>query len=149
MKYYKVNYSTVIKTSKERLWTLMAERFGEIAKFSKSVEKSEYGSDQRAGVGTSRYRRLSNDGFIKETITIWEEHKEFEFEIEETTMPVENGSRINFKFSSQNGKTTNVNVEGIYRLKHLPFLSPVIKPMMLRTIREMISDFEQTLVAEN
>lgn len=142
MKYYSVSIKEIVNASREQFWNVLANRFGEISQLSNGVKDSKYISDQKEGVGTTRHCVFPNKGFAKEEVTIWEEPEEFEFQILDTSMPMEKGGKLNFKLKPISGEQSEVNVFGTFRLKKMAFLSPLLKPILKKIIRQMISDIE-------
>lgn len=147
MKFYQVDFEKTIKASKADIWHVLAERFGDIGNISRNVLRSEYISEKHSGVGTTRYCELPKNGFLKESVTKWDALDEFEFEIQESSMPMEKGGKLNFKLTEKAPDQTKIRVAATFRLKYLPFLSPLLKPMMLKIISGMLKDFEKELEA--
>ena len=145
MKYYTVNFEKVIKSNEQSFWKLIAKRFGEIGEISKGVIRSKYVTDKREGIGTTRYCELPRNGFMKEAVTIWEEPNELEFEILESSIPMEKGGKLNFKMKPLEGEKLQIKVYGTFRLKTFGFLSPLLKPVLLKIIKDMLNDFENEL----
>ncbi|MEN0047667.1 MAG: SRPBCC family protein [Bacteroidota bacterium] len=140
MKHYSVNYSKIINANRKEIWQVLAEHFGTIGDYSKGVLRSFYVSAQRKGIGTTRYCELPKAGFMREQVVIWKELEEFGFEILETSMPLSSGSALYFRLQALDFQRTKIKVEGTFRLQYLPFLSPLLKPKLRKTIEQMLVD---------
>ncbi|MEP2772426.1 MAG: SRPBCC family protein [Fulvivirga sp.] len=148
MEYYSVTYEQTINASQVKVWNILANRFGEIGSISDSIKNSVYVDNIKEGIGTKRHCKLSPFGYAVETVTIWNEPNEFEFEIEETSMPMEKGGKLHFDLISLSDTQTKILVNATFRLKVVGFLSPLMKPMLLKIIKTMLSDFESHLNKE-
>lgn len=145
MKYYSVTYKKDLNCNSEIFWSVLAKRFGDIGEISKGVLWSKYLTEEHEGIGTTRYCELPRNGFMKETVTKWNEPNEFEFEILESSMPMEKGGKLNFKVEQLGSENIRIQVLGTFRLKRLGLLSPLLKPALLKIIKRMINDFENEI----
>lgn len=68
-KFYQVEAATLINSSKENVWKILAVDFGNIYRYTENVERSKYLGHQTEGIGTQRLCELKGGGFMKEEIT--------------------------------------------------------------------------------
>ncbi|MEM7738631.1 MAG: hypothetical protein AAF267_22905 [Deinococcota bacterium] len=143
-----LSYVTTLYVSKQQLWQVLAERFGEIGEISAGVVSSSILTDTKAGVGTTRYCQLPNRGFMQERVTVWQEETTFAFEIERSSLPLEAGATLTFHLYALNLAMTKVIVSGEYRLKRVAWLSPLFHSILRHVIKTMLHEFREAIHAD-
>ncbi|MEM6428870.1 MAG: SRPBCC family protein [Deinococcota bacterium] len=142
-----LSYVTTLDVSKQQLWQVLAQRFGEIGEISAGVVSSSYLTDTTTGIGTTRYCQLSHRGFMQERVTIWQEETTFAFEIERSSLPLEAGATLTFHLHALNLTTTEVIVSGEYRLKRAARLSPLFRPVLRHVVKTMLAEVRAAIHA--
>ena len=128
----------------KQVWKSVALNFGNVAEYNPAVDRSEFISDIRAGVGTKRLCHVDPKGFLKEEITQWEEGKSFELEVTETSFPMDRIVSL-FTFTPSGNKTI-LQQDFWYRMKFpMGWMSRMMKKQMQKTLIEGLEGLDYYL----
>lgn len=130
--------------SLEKVWNSVAVEFGNVADYNPSIKTSFIESEIQSGLGTIRHCDFQTKGFIKESITKWQENQYFELSFTSSSVPMA-VLRSRFTFTEKNHKTL-LEQEFWYRMKP-PFslLSGLMKGKMRKTLVDGLMGLEKHL----
>jgi len=135
-KFRNVELDIIVNASKEELWDLTFNRFGEVNVFNPVIEGSHYVSASKGEVGCERQCDLDSKGaHVIERIVDATGHDTFELEIIGGNMPMMEQAFARFYFDEIGPNKTKVRMEMRFRAKPA-FIGILMAPM----IRNMLSD---------
>jgi len=146
MKFYTIKVVSTLHGDVSDLWNMLALNFGNIAHFSADLKESRYLSKRITGIGTARHCIMINGGFMKEEITEWVASESLAFQIIDSSIPLQKGSSLSFKFKQINTDKIYILVKGKYRLSRFGFLSPILQPKMKQLINNYLKDIQNAIV---
>ena len=144
-KFKEVNLEMVVNTSKEELWDLTFNRFGEVNVFNPVIEGSHYTSEAKGEVGCERQCDLdSKGGHVVERIVDATGHDTFEIEIVGGNMPMMEKAFARFHFNETAPNRTHVKLEMRFRSKPA-FMAPLMAFMMKGMLADMLKGLKYHL----
>jgi len=111
----KLIYTVNINSPKSKSWKILAD-FSNLD-WTATVTDAHYINEKRAGVGMARHCNLSNDGYIVERITQWNEGSGFTYAIDDASDPISNDSYAVWRINGDD-KQSKVTFEVNYKLKY-------------------------------
>lgn len=112
----------------ERVWAALA-RLDALHEIDPGVERSELCSNDSQGIGASRHCDLRAGGWFRDRVTVWQPHREIEFELHECSLPVRR-LRHHYTLTPDEGGT-RVDQEQEYELKYGP-LGAILDVLVVR-----------------
>ncbi len=131
-----VHIDIIVNTSKEELWDLTFNRFGEVNVFNPVIEGSHYTSEAKGEVGCERHCAIDSKGtHVLERIVDATGHDSFEIEIVGGNMPMMEAAFARFNFEDVAPNKTQVHL--VMRFRSKPAF---MAPLMAIMIKGMLSD---------
>lgn len=126
----------------EKVWEQVALGFGNVCLYNPEIDKSNFESQSKQGVGTIRHCEPKGGGFLKEEIIEWKELENFKLKMISTSFPM---AMIESKFSFQErNNNTVVTQEFWYRMKSpMGWISGLMKGKMRKTLENGLNGLQK------
>jgi hypothetical protein len=147
-KFRKVTIGVDINASKEEVWDVLFNRFGEVNNFNPLIEGSQPSNDISGEVGAERICDLDSKNAIHEKITGARGNESFDVDIIKGNMPFINKAKATFDLKAVNENQTNVNLIMNFTAKPA-FMVPMMKIMMPKMLRKMLIGLKYHLETDN
>ena len=140
-----INLDIIVNASKEEIWDLTFNRFGEVNVFNPIIEGSHYVSEAKGAVGCERQCDMDSKGtHVVERIIDATGHDTFEIEIIGGNMPMMEKAYARFSFDEIGANKTRVRLEMRFRSKPA-FMWPLMSMMMKRMMPDMLKGLKYHL----
>jgi len=136
-KFRKVTIDVDINASKDEVWDVLFNRFGEVNKFNPLIEGSRPTNDVSGEVGAERICDLDSKNSIHEKITGARGHESFDVDIIKGNMPMIDKAKATFDLKAVNENQTNVSFTMNFTAKPA-FMAPMMKIMMPKMLSKML-----------
>ena len=135
------NMSVHIHAPKEKVWEKMSD-FGEVEKWTRSVNKSYIVSPKKEGEGMERVCEIPRYGSIREKITWWEPDKGLTYEAKN---PITKFARNTWTIKG-NGEDSVLSIRPEFEVKY-GFLGRlmelwILKPQLKKQLPEVLAEFK-------
>lgn len=143
-----VEGTVLIYASKEEVWDLLVNRFGEINIFNPMISGSHYVAGPLGLVGCERICQMPNGKHIRERITKISGHDCFEVDIIEGGLPMLSEMKATFQLKERNEELIEVRmtIKYVSRPRFLWFL---IKSSLQNAIFKLLSGLKYNLETGN
>ena len=136
-KFKNVTIDVSINASKEDVWDLVFNRFGEVNVFNPLIEGSERTNDIQGEVGAERKCDLDSKNSIHERIVSARGNDSFDVDIIKGNMPMIDKAHATFDLTALNENKTKVTFTMNFTAKPA-FMAPMMKIMMPGMLRKML-----------
>lgn len=126
-----------VNSSKEDVWDLLFNRFGEVNVFNPLIEGSHHSSGQKGEVGVERVCNLDAKNDIREKITAASGTDSFDVDIIEGGMPMMDTMKATFNFKAIDVNQTLISFTMKYNTKPR-FMANLMKGMMKKMLSKML-----------
>ena len=136
-KFRKVTIEVDINASKDEVWDILFNRFGEVNNFNPLIEGSQPTNDVKGEVGAERKCDLDSKNSIHEKIVAARGNDSFDVDIIEGNMPMIDKAHATFDLTEVVTNETNVSFTMNFTAKP-SFMAPMMKIMMPKMLRKML-----------
>ena len=147
-KFKKVTIDININASKEDVWDLVFNRFGEVNVFNPLIEGSEKINDIQGEVGAERKCDLDAKTSIHEKIVAVRGNDSFDVDIIKGGLPMMDKAKATFDLRAINENKTNVTFTMNFTSKPA-FMAPMMKIMMPGMLKKMLVGLKYHLETDN
>jgi ribosome-associated toxin RatA of RatAB toxin-antitoxin module len=126
-----------VNASKEQVWDLLFNRFGEVNIFNPVIEGSHHASGSKGEVGCERICDIDSKTSVKERITAASGNDSFDIEIIESTMPMMNKMFATWGVKDIGFGMTRAQITIRFNTKPA-FMGAIMKGMMKGMIKKMV-----------
>ncbi len=111
----KLYYEVEVNTSKQKAWEIISD-FNNLS-WTSTVLATHYTNDKRQELGMTRHCDLTNEGYIVERITDWNQGSGYTYVIDDASDPIDPASYVIWEVRN-NGDSAIVSFEVHYELKY-------------------------------
>lgn len=126
-----------VNSSKEEVWDLLFNRFGEVNVFNPLIEGSYHSSGQKGEVGVERVCNLDAKNDIREKITAARGNDSFDVDIIEGGMPMMDMMKATFNLKAVDVNQTLISLTMKFNTKPR-FMANLMKGMMQKMLSKML-----------
>lgn len=126
-----------VNSSKEEVWDLLFNRFGEVNVFNPLIEGSHHSSGQKGEVGVERVCNLDAKNDIREKITAARGNDSFDVDIIEGGMPMMDMMKATFNLKAVDVNQTLISLTMKFNTKPR-FMANLMKGMMQKMLSKML-----------
>lgn len=126
-----------VNSSKEEVWDLLFNRFGEVNVFNPLIEGSYHSSGQKGEVGVERVCNLDAKNDIREKITAARGNDSFDVDIIEGGMPMMDTMKATFNLKAVDVNQTLISLTMKFNTKPR-FMANLMKGMMQKMLSKML-----------
>jgi hypothetical protein len=136
-KFKEVTIDIDINASKEQVWDLIFNRFGEVNNFNPLIEGSHHSQGAKGEVGCERVCDLDARNSIHEKIVAARGNESFDVDIIKGGLPMMDKAKATFDLKETNSSQTNVTFTMNFTSKPA-FMAPLMKGMMAKMLKKML-----------
>lgn len=136
-KFRKVTIDIDINASKEQVWDLLYNRFGEVNNFNPLIEGSHHSQGAKGEVGCERVCDLDAKNSIHEKIVAARGNESFDVDIIKGGLPMMGEAKATIDLKAISGSQTNVTFTMNFTSKPA-FMAPLMKGMMAKMLKKML-----------
>jgi len=133
----KVTIDIDINSSKEHVWDLIFNRFGEVNNFNPLIEGSHHSAGTKGEVGCERVCDLDAKNSVSERIVAARGNDSFDIEIIKGGLPMMGEMKATFDLQAINESQTKVILTMNFTAKPA-FMAPLMKGMMTKMLKKML-----------
>lgn len=126
-----------VKSSKEEVWDLVFNRFGEVNLFNPLIEGSYHSSGQKGEVGVERVCNLDAKNDVREKITAARGTDSFDVDIIEGGLPMMDKMKATIDLKETNVNQTKISFTMKFNTKPR-FMANIMKGMMRKMLTKMV-----------
>lgn len=136
-KFRKVTIDIDVNASKEQVWDLLFNRFGEVNNFNPLIEGSQHSQGAKGEVGCERVCDLDAKNSIHEKIVAARGNESFDIDIIKGGLPMMDEAKATIDLKAISGSQTNVTFTMNFTSKPA-FMAPLMKGMMAKMLKKML-----------
>ena len=136
-KFRKVTIDIDINASKEEVWDVVFNRFGEVNNFNPLIEGSHHSDGAKGEVGCERVCDLDSSNSIHEKIVAARGNESFDVDIIKGGLPMMDKAHATFDLKAINATQTKVTFTMNFTSKPA-FMAPMLKLMMPKMLKKML-----------
>lgn len=133
----KVTVEIDISTSKENVWDLLFNRFGEISVFNPLIDGSHHTSGKKGEVGCERHCDIDARHSVREKITAARGNESFDIDIIEGGLPMMDEMKATIDLKSLHENSTRVFFTMSYNTKPA-IMGALMKGMMNKMLNKLL-----------
>jgi len=133
----KVTVEIDISTSKENVWDLLFNRFGEVNLFNPLIDGSQHASGKKGEVGCERHCEIDARHSVREKITAVRGNESFDIDIIEGGLPMMDKMMATIDLKSLHENSARVFFTMRYNTKP-SFLGGLMKGMMTKMLNKLL-----------
>ena len=133
----KVTVEIDISTSKENVWDLLFNRFGEVNLFNPLIDGSHHSSGKKGEVGCERECAIDAKHTVREKITAARGNESFDIDIIEGGLPMMDEMKATIELKSLHENRTKVFFTMSYNTKPA-FMGALMKGMMTKMLNKLL-----------
>lgn len=133
----KVTVEIDISTSKENVWDLLFNRFGEVSVFNPLIDGSHHASGKKGEVGCERHCDIDAKHSVREKITAARGNESFDIDIIEGGLPMMDEMKATIDLKSLHENSTRVFFTMSYNTKPA-FMGGLMKGMMTKMLNKLL-----------
>jgi hypothetical protein len=126
-----------VNASKEQVWDLLFNRFGEVNNFNPLIEGSQHSQGAKGEVGCERVCDLDAKNSIHEKIVAARGNESFDIDIIKGGLPMMDEAKATIDLKAISGSQTNVTFTMNFTSKPA-FMAPLMKGMMAKMLKKML-----------
>jgi hypothetical protein len=126
-----------VGSSKETVWDLIFNRFGEVNVFNPLIEGSHHSSGQKGEVGVERVCNIDAKNNVREKITAARGNDSFDVDIIEGGLPMMNTMKATFDLKAIDARQTLIALTMRFSTKPA-FMAFIMKGMMNKMLTKML-----------
>lgn len=136
-KFRKVTINIDVNASKEKVWDILFNRFGEVNNFNPLIDGSHHSQGAKGEVGCERVCDLDAKNSIHEKIVASRGNESFDVDIIKGGLPMMDKAKATFDLKALSENKTNVLFTMSFTSKPT-FMAPMMQLMMPKMLRKML-----------
>ena len=136
-KFRKVELEIKVNASKEKVWDLLFNRFGEVNAFNPLIEGSTASNELQGAVGAERICDIDAKNSVHEKIVATRGTSGFDVDIIKGGMPMMNEMKGSFDLATISSNQTKIMFTMKYNTKPA-FMAPLMSGMMAKMLQKML-----------
>jgi hypothetical protein len=133
----KVTIDIDVNASKEKVWDILFNRFGEVNNFNPLIEGSHHSQGAKGEVGCERVCDLDAKNSIHEKIVAARGNESFDVDIIKGGLPMMDKAKATIDLKTISDSRTNVTFTMNFTSKPA-FMAPLMKGMMAKMLKKML-----------
>lgn len=136
-KFKEFQLDLTINASKEEVWDLLFNRFGEVNLFNPVLEGSHHTKGVKGEVGCERQCDINSNTSVQERITAASGNDSFEIDVIDGRMPMMDEVKGIWNFTAKGDSQTNVKITMRFNTKPA-LVAGLMKAMMAKMVKSML-----------